>query len=95
MGKKKMGKPRTYLETLELSQFTFLGTVISPKERGALVSDSKGKAYMIREGMAIGTNGGIVFKIKGGKVIIREEYTDLSGNAQHRDITKYVQFSQR
>ena len=59
-----------------------------------MVRDSKGDGHVIKEGTAIGTNGGVVFKIEEGKVIIREEYMDFRGNAQHRDITKKAQPTQ-
>ena len=62
--------------------------VISPKGKWAMVKDSKGLGHVIKEGTAIGTNGGVVYKIKEGEVIVREEYKDFRGRKQYRDIAK-------
>jgi type IV pilus assembly protein PilP len=86
--KKKRRKPKTYLETLSLSQLDLTSIVISSKGRWAMVRDSKGLGHVIKEGTAIGTNGGVVHKIARGEVIIREAYKDFRGNIQYRDISK-------
>ncbi len=81
-------KPRTYLETLELSQLSLTAIVISNKGKWAMVKDSKDMGHVIKEGTPIGTNGGVVHQIKEGEVVIREEYKDFRGNLQYRDISK-------
>ncbi|MFC1532362.1 pilus assembly protein PilP [Thermodesulfobacteriota bacterium] len=86
--KKEKRKPRTELEALELSQLGLVLIVVSPKGRWAMVKDSKDKGYVIKEGTPIGTNGGIVYKIKPGEVIIREEFKDFRGRTKHREIAK-------
>jgi type IV pilus assembly protein PilP len=86
--KKEKRKPRTYLETLELSQLDLSVIVISPKGRWAMVRDSKGIGHVIKEGTAIGKNGGLVYKIIEGEVVIREEFKDFRGRIQHKDIVK-------
>jgi type IV pilus assembly protein PilP len=85
---KEKRKPKTYLETLELSQLDLVMIAISPKGRWAMVRDSKGLGHVIKEGTAVGTNGGVVFKIEHGEVIVREEYMDFRGQKRFRDITK-------
>jgi len=86
--KKKHRKPKTYLETLELSQLELIAIIISPKGKWAMVRDSKGIGHVIREGTAIGTNGGIVYKILPGRVIIRERYVDFRGNEIVKEVIK-------
>jgi len=81
-------KPKTYLETLELSQLDLAATIIGPKGRWAIVRDSKDDGHVIKEGTLIGTNGGEVYKINEGEVIIREKYRDFRGQMQHREISK-------
>ena len=81
-------KPKTYLETLELSQLDLVVIVIGPSGRWAMVKDSKDIGYVIKEGTLIGTNGGFVYKIKEGEVIVREEYKDFKGQTQYREIIK-------
>jgi Tfp pilus assembly protein PilP len=85
---KEKKKPRTYLETLDLSQLNLSVIVIGPKGKWALVKDPKGVGHVIRKGTPIGTNGGVVYSIKEGEVIVREEYKDFRGKKQFRDISK-------
>jgi type IV pilus assembly protein PilP len=85
---KKKRKPRTYLETLDLSQLELIAVMLSPKGNWAMVRESKGTGHTIRVGTAIGTNGGIVHEISDKIVVIREEYKDYKGNTVYRDITK-------
>ena len=81
-------EPKTYLETLELSQLDLAATIIGPKDKWAIVKDSKDDGHVIREGTPIGTNGGVVIKILEGEVVIREEYRDFRGQTQQREISK-------
>jgi len=85
---KKDKKPKTYLETLELSQLALTVIVVSKSGKWAMVRDSKGIGHVIKEGTAIGTNGGVVYKILKGEVVVREEYKDFRGKMQFRDISK-------
>ncbi len=88
--KKKKQKPRTYLETLELSQLALIAIIVGPKGNWAMVREAKGTGHVLREGTAIGTNGGIVHEINDRAVIIREEYKDFKGRVKYRDIAKKV-----
>lgn len=85
-GKKK--KPKTYLETLDLSQLQLTAIIVSPNGNFAMVRDSKGLGYVIQKGTAIGTNGGVVEEVKDKEVLIREEYRDFRGEKKTRDVTK-------
>ena len=85
---KEKKKPRTFLETLDLSQLNLSVIVIGPKGKWAMVKDPKGMGHVIKKGTPIGTNGGVVYSIKEGEVIIREEYQDFRGKKQFRDISK-------
>ena len=84
----KRRKPRTYLETVELSQLQLTVIVTSGNESWALVRDSKGLGHVIKKGTFIGTEGGVVHEIREKEVIIREEYRDFRGNIKYRDQTK-------
>jgi Tfp pilus assembly protein PilP len=87
---KKKQKPKTYLETLELSQLSLIAIIIGPKGKWAMVREAKGTGHIIREGTPIGTNGGVVYEINDKAVIIREQYTDFKGELKYRDIAKAV-----
>jgi type IV pilus assembly protein PilP len=88
MEEMKRRKPRTYLETVELSQLQLTVIVTGEKESWALVRDSKGLGHVIKKGTYIGTEGGIVHEITDKEVIIREEYKDFRGDTKYRDRTK-------
>ncbi|MGD9158908.1 MAG: pilus assembly protein PilP [Desulfobacteraceae bacterium] len=82
-------KPRTYLETLELSQLTVSVIIIGQKDKWAMVKDNKGDGHVIKEGTPIGINRGVVYKIQPHEVIIREEVRDsLTGKKVPRDVVK-------
>ena len=86
-GKKKR-KPRTFLETVDLSQLELTAIITSQQDNWAMVRDSKGIGHVIKKGTYIGTNGGIVHEIKNKEVIIREEVTDFRGNIRQKEISK-------
>lgn len=85
---KEKEKPKTYLETLELSQISLSAIIIGEKGKWAMVVDSKDDGHVIKEGTLIGTNGGFVYKIEPGEVIIREEYVNFRGEKDFRDVSK-------
>jgi Tfp pilus assembly protein PilP len=85
---KKQRKPRTYLETLDLSQLELIAIIVGPKGSFAMVRDSKGVGHVIQKGTPIGTNEGTVYAVTEREVIVREEYKDFRGKVQYKDIAK-------
>ncbi len=75
---KRKRKPRTYLETLDLSQLDLIATIVGGKGNWAMVRDAKGIGYVIKKGTFIGINEGIVHEIKDSEVIIREKNKNVS-----------------
>ena len=82
--KKKRGKsaprPRTPLETIDLSQIKLVGVMLSDKGNTALVEDATGKGYVIKEGTYIGRRDGRVTQILKDRFIVEEEIEDVHGN---------------
>jgi len=76
--KKKRRKPRTYLETLDLSQLDLIAIIVGPKGNFAMVRDAKGLGYVIKKGTPIGINGGVVHQVTEKEVVIREGSKDIS-----------------
>ena len=76
--KKERRKPRTYLETLDLSQLDLIAIIVGPKGNFAMVRDAKGIGYVIKKGTPIGIHGGVVRQVKAKEVIIREGSKDIS-----------------
>jgi Tfp pilus assembly protein PilP len=88
MEEKKKRKPRTYLETVDLSQLELSVIITSTTGNWAMVRDSKGLGHVIKKGTFIGTNGGTVYEITDKAVIIREEFRDFRGRKKFKDIPK-------
>jgi type IV pilus assembly protein PilP len=88
MAEKVKRKPRTYLETLDLSQLELIAIVTGPRGSYAMLRDSKGVGHVIVKGTAVGTNGGVVENINEREVVIKEEYRDFRGTTQFKSIAK-------
>jgi type IV pilus assembly protein PilP len=88
MAEKIKRKPRTYLETLDLSQLELIAIITGSQGNYAMVRDSKGVGHVIVKGTAIGTNGGVVDKITEREVTIREEFQDFKGATKFKDVSK-------
>lgn len=80
-------EPRTYLETLDLSQLTVTAIILAKKNKWALVQDSKGEGHVINIGTPIGRKRGQVIKILEREVVVREYDTDYRGNEVVTDIS--------
>jgi type IV pilus assembly protein PilP len=88
LAEKRRSKPKTYLETLDLSQLELIAVIVGPHGNYAMVRDSKGTGHVITKGTAIGTEGGVVDKISDREVVIKEDYKDFRGNLKQKEITK-------
>jgi len=88
MEEKAKRRPKTYLETLDLSQLELIAVIVGAKGNYAMVRDSKGTGHVIQKGTAIGANGGFVERITDKEVVIREEYKDFKGTVRYKDIAK-------
>ncbi len=84
---KKERRPKTYLETLEISQLTLSAIVLTNTGNWALVRDSKGDGHTLKVGTPIGRRGGRVIKILDKEVVVRESYKDIRGRKTIRDIS--------
>lgn len=88
MGGKKERKPKTYLETLDLSQLQLIAIMVGPQGRYAMVREAKGLGHVIQKGTAIGRNGGVVESITESVVTIREEHKDFRGQTKFKEVKK-------
>jgi len=82
--KKKKRIPRTPLEKLSLGQLKLVAIIRAPSGNKALVEESSGKGYVIKEGTYIGLNSGKIIKIQKDNIIIEEEFQDIQGNIEVR-----------
>jgi len=84
---KEQEKPKTYLETVDLSQLTISAIVLGSKGSWALVKDSKGDGHVIKVGTLIGRKSGRVTRILKKKVVVTESYKDIRGREIVKDIS--------
>jgi Tfp pilus assembly protein PilP len=87
---RKASKPRTYLETVDLSQLELIAVVLSPDDRWAMLRDAKGIGYVVKPGTPVGIDGGKVHQIRPGEIIIRTTYRNAKGETLQRDIPKQL-----
>ncbi|MDY6823155.1 MAG: pilus assembly protein PilP [Thermodesulfobacteriota bacterium] len=71
-GGRKDRKLLTPLEKMSLGQIEVKGIIRAPSGNRAIVTDAKGKGYVVKKGTYIGMNSGQVEKIVDNKIIIIE-----------------------
>jgi type IV pilus assembly protein PilP len=71
--------PQTPLERISLNQLNLVAIIRSSSGNRALVEESSGKGYIIKNGTYIGLNSGIVTQINTNNVIVEEEVENLMG----------------
>ena len=77
--KRKKRIPQSALQNIDLIQFKLVGIVFSPKGNTAMLEDSTGKGYIVKEGTYIGKNSGKIVQIKKDMIIIEEQIENSSG----------------
>ena len=82
-------RPKTPLEKIDLGQLKLVAIITALGGNRALVEESSGKGYIIKEGTYIGLNSGKVVGIKADKVLVEEEFEDIYGKTvtQKKEIT--------
>lgn len=69
----------TPLQQYEIAQFRLIGVIIGKGQPTAMVVAPDGKAYVLKKGVKVGKNNGVVKSINSSTVFIEELYQDLSG----------------
>jgi len=82
--KRKKRQPQTPLERLDISQLKLVAIILASSGNRAMVEESSGKGYVIKEGTYIGTNSGKVVNIKKETVVVEEEFEDAYGKVATR-----------
>lgn len=82
--KRKKRMPQTPLERIDISQLKLVGIIVASSGNRALVEESTGKGYVIKQGTYIGVNSGKVVNIRKEKVVVEEEVEDLFGKLKLR-----------
>jgi type IV pilus assembly protein PilP len=87
--KAKKRDPQSPLEKIDLGQLKLVAIIAAPSGNRALVEESSGKGYILREGTYVGLNSGKVVDIALDKVLVEEEFEDAYGKTitQKKEIT--------
>ncbi len=78
--KKRVERPRTPLERLELGQLKLVAIVFSDDMKKALVEEASGKGYVVELGTSIGRERGKVVDILKDRIVIRQDVEDDFGD---------------
>lgn len=76
---RKKREPQSPLEKIDLGQLKLVAIIGASSGNRALVEESSGKGYIVKEGTYVGLNSGKVVAINLDKVMIEEEYEDAYG----------------
>jgi len=77
--KTKKRVPQTPLEKIDLSQLTLTAVFRNQKHDRAMVEESTGKGYIVKQGTFIGLDGGRITKILKNRILITEVSEDVMG----------------
>ena len=80
--RKKAGVDMTALPPLQrydLGELKFVGVIWTKKGAMGLVEDAEGKGYSVTVGTRIGRSGGVVIRITGKEILVREEFVGNRG----------------
>jgi len=67
------------LQRYDLGELKFVGVIWTKKGPRGLVEDAEGKGYSVTVGMRIGRSGGVVSRITGKEILVREEFVGNRG----------------
>ncbi len=73
------------LQRISLSQVGIVGVILGHEKR-ALIQESSGMGYIIKEGSLVGENSGIVTGISADGVTIKQHFKDYMGRVNTREI---------
>lgn len=74
------------IQSYNVEQFRITGIIVGLKESKALIVDPAGKGYVVKEGMSIGANNGVITKIAPSHLEVSERYTDDFGKVRKRTV---------
>jgi len=75
-------EPLTPLQHYELQQYQLVGVIVGLDTPRAMVVAPDGKSYILKKGVKIGKNNGVVVDILSDVIRVEEKYYDFSGNVR-------------
>ena len=80
--KEKKEVPLTPLQKLNVDDFNLVAVIVSDNQLKALLEDPAVNGFIVKEGMLIGKNGGIIKKILPNSMLVEEQTTDDQGKKE-------------
>ncbi|WP_303722653.1 pilus assembly protein PilP [Malonomonas rubra] len=74
------GVPLTPLQKFDLNQLRLIGVIIGKGDPRAMVIAPDGKSFILKKGVKVGKNNGVVTKVTTDSVEVLEEYMDFTGD---------------
>ncbi len=73
------------LQRYDLGELKFVGVIWTKKGARGLVEDAEGKGFSVTVGTRIGRSRGVVSRITGKEILVREEFVGIRGEKIVRD----------
>ena len=74
------------IQKFDTERFRISGIITGMKENSALLVDPNGKGFVVKEGMLVGNNDGVVKRITSSTVEVEETFSDDKGKSRKRTI---------
>lgn len=74
------------IQKFDTERFRISGIITGMKENSALLVDPNGKGFVVKEGMLVGNNDGVVKRITSSSVEVEETFRDDKGKSRKRTI---------
>ncbi len=77
-----VNEPLTPLQQVDLGQLRLTGVIVGKGESMAMVSAPGGKSYILKKGVKVGRNNGVVIGVDPEGVSVQEKYYDFVGEVR-------------
>jgi type IV pilus assembly protein PilP len=75
-------EPLTPLQHFDLSQFRLIGVITGKGAPLAMIVAPDGKSYILKKGVKLGKNNGIVIEVRREAVLVEERFYDFTGEVR-------------
>jgi type IV pilus assembly protein PilP len=86
-------EPQTPLESYDIVQLRLVAIIIGKGPSSAMVIAPDGKGYILKKGIRVGKNSGLVVGVRTDAVLVEEQFIDFSGEIKKR--TQEIQLPKR
>jgi type IV pilus assembly protein PilP len=88
---RRVSKPLTPLQKYDLKDLQLVAVISTHSTASALIQDPSGFGYIVKEGILIGKNEGVLKKIIGNGIIIEEQILNSLGEPETKISTLTIQ----